>query len=212
MSPWAIRNYRVFGKPIVTTTHGGYTLLLSNNDDFFDWLENDRTGLPWSSRDLDNFLNTTFEISEFTGAMGEPSRLTTETGRDKFCYEDAREWIRRRPYAFAHACVYRIGQLWSPLPNRLAADESNGRRLLRYATCAWYCGVYVLAGIGVWRLRWNLFAPPWIWGLLLCAAFTGVHTFYWTNQRMRAPFMPFVAIVAAAALQTSPKRQRGKSA
>ena len=33
ISPWAIRNYRVFGKPIVTTTHGGYTLLLGNNPD-----------------------------------------------------------------------------------------------------------------------------------------------------------------------------------
>ena len=32
ISPWAIRNYRVFGKPIVTTTHGGYTLYLANNE------------------------------------------------------------------------------------------------------------------------------------------------------------------------------------
>jgi hypothetical protein len=36
--------------------------------------------------------------------------------------------------------------------------------------------------------------------VLLCLVFTGVHTFYWSNLRMRAPLMAFVACVAAAAL------------
>ena len=79
--------------------------------------------------------------------------------------------------------------------------------MLRYATCAWYCGVYVVAAIGIWRLRWKLLAPPWIWGVLLCVAFTAVHTFYWTNMRMRAPLMPFVAVVASAALAKKTERQ-----
>jgi hypothetical protein len=39
-----------------------------------------------------------------------------------------------------------------------------------------------------------------VWGVLLCVVFTGVHTFYWSNLRMRAPLMPFVACVAAGAL------------
>jgi hypothetical protein len=39
-----------------------------------------------------------------------------------------------------------------------------------------------------------------VWGVLLCVAFTGVHAFYWSNLRMRAPLMPFVAVVAAATL------------
>ena len=38
LSPWAIRNQLQFGRPIVTTTHGGYTLLLANNPEFYDWL------------------------------------------------------------------------------------------------------------------------------------------------------------------------------
>src|SRR5205814_9425431 len=60
MSPWAIRNYRVFGKPVVTTTHGGYTLLLGNNSSFYEWLERDETGLPWDAegrRDNDAFIS-----------------------------------------------------------------------------------------------------------------------------------------------------------
>lgn len=195
--PWVIRNYRVFGKPIVTTTHGGYTLLLGNNYFFYDWLENDHTGLPWLSRDLDNFLEGTFTG---TGPFDPTrNRSLTETGRQEFCYEQAATAIEIQPLSFAKACAYRIAQLWSPLPHKLTADESTGRRLLRDATCAWYCGVYILAAIGIWRLRWKLLQTPWIWGVLLCFAFTVVHTFYWTNLRMRAPLMPFVAIVAGAA-------------
>jgi hypothetical protein len=119
---------------------------------------------------------------------------------DRMCYSMAQSAIRNQPLMFVRACAYRIGQLWSPLPHQLTAAESTGRRLLRYATCGWYCGVYALAAVGIWRLRWRLFQPPWIWGVLLCVAFTAVHTFYWTNLRMRAPLMPFVAMLAAAGL------------
>jgi hypothetical protein len=38
MSPWVIRNYRMFDRVILTTTHGGYTLLLGNNEYFYRWL------------------------------------------------------------------------------------------------------------------------------------------------------------------------------
>ncbi len=35
IAPWPIRNQVRFGRPIVTTTHGGYTLLLSNNPVYY---------------------------------------------------------------------------------------------------------------------------------------------------------------------------------
>ena len=36
IAPWTIRNWIVLGRPIVMTTHGGYTLLLANNPVFYD--------------------------------------------------------------------------------------------------------------------------------------------------------------------------------
>ncbi|HEY2410842.1 MAG TPA: hypothetical protein VGI40_01285 [Pirellulaceae bacterium] len=194
MSPWAIRNYRVFGKPMVTTTHGGYTLLLGNNEFFYKWLRDREQDSPWDSALLDEDLYFQWAL----WWMVQPR--DQETTYDAFCYRLARTAIRKEPSQFALACAYRINQLWSPLPHKLTADESIGRRWLRYATCMWYCGVYLLAAIGVWRLRWKLFASPWIWGVLLCIAFTAVHTFYWTNLRMRAPLIPLIALVAAAAI------------
>jgi hypothetical protein len=193
LSPWVIRNYRVFGKPIVTTTHGGYTLLLGNNDEFYRWLNNDNSGLPWDSRTFDALLRSRWSTTS-------PLYPHPDLGFDRLCYQTAIRAIRAQPAMFLRACAYRIGQLWSPLPHKLSPNETSARRLLRYATCAWYCGVYLLAAVGIWRLRGKLVQPPWIWGLLLCFAFTAVHTFYWTNLRMRAPLMPFVALVAAAAI------------
>ena len=46
--PWGYRNYQQFGKPIVTTTHGGYTLYLANNVYFYDYLRNGSSGLAWN--------------------------------------------------------------------------------------------------------------------------------------------------------------------
>jgi hypothetical protein len=191
MSPWVIRNYRVFDKPIATTTHGGYTLYLANNPEFYAWLRG-TDDMPWAPS------------VNFPGEVFSPSFANTpaqiELWTDDWLKNRAQATMRADPAGVWRAGVYRIRQLWSPLPNRLTADESTGRRLLRYATCAWYCGVFALAAAGVWRLRWRLLAPPWIWGVLLCLAFTAVHTFYWTNLRMRAPLMPLVALVAAAAV------------
>jgi 4-amino-4-deoxy-L-arabinose transferase-like glycosyltransferase len=204
MSPWAIRNQQEFGKPMLTTTHGGYTLWLGNNVRFYDWLKNDTTGLPWDARQLDSerytVMTREIELQPIVDLRAWHLRV------DELDHEAAMKAIRGDSRSFIYSMFYRLGQLWSPLPHKLTMNESMGRRLLRYGTAAWYVGVYLLASVGVWRLRWRLFARPWVWGVLLCFAFTAVHTLYWCNLRMRAPLMPFVALVAAAALLPTLKR------
>ncbi len=229
MSPWAIRNDRVFGKPILTTTHGGYTLYLANNPEFYSYLRGGRWETPWAAPH-----GFAYDLPLIFGGPIPPEYR--ELLWDRFLYGEAEDTIREQPSTFLFSCCYRIVQLWSPLPHKLTKDESTGRRLLRYATCAWYCGLYVMVAIGVWRIGrsaagtarptdgtpqrafptafWAfraLLQPPWIWGVLLCLAFTAVHTFYWTNLRMRAPLMPFIAIIAGAAAITVPKREPGQA-
>ena len=199
LSPWAIRNQQVFGQPMVTTTHGGYTLYLGNNDWFYGWLQ--------YGQKMDD-VPFAFSISPYPDRqhpewglhvdLKRRGAIAAELWDDQQHYQEAREAMSRSPVRCAQASLFRIRQLWSPLPYKLTADESIGRMLLRYATAAWYCGVYLLVAVGVWRLRWNLLRPPWVWGVLLCLAFTAVHTLYWCNLRMRAPLMPFVVLVAAA--------------
>jgi hypothetical protein len=213
ISPWVVRNYQAFQRPLATTTHGGYTLYLANNPHFYHYLRTDQTGMPWdpltrrpwgsqnqfrvSFRDeRHGFLNPT---------TGTP--LTNVTvNRDNEFQVDALQsslgWqsIANDPAGFLVAAAYRVRQLWSPLPYRLSANESPARTALRFLTAAWYLVVYAAALLGIYSLRTRLCQSPWLWGMLLCLLFTGVHLFYWCNLRMRAPLMPIVAVVAAAGI------------
>jgi hypothetical protein len=201
VSPWAIRNQQKFGKPIIATTHGGYTLLLGNNESFYEWLNHDQTGVPWSAEQLTNVRESQEKRQLWVGWDRSLMDGLHEGNEDRGNYDLAMAAIKRDPASFVRASLYRVCQLWSPLPHMLTTDESTNRRLLRYATCSWYLGVFGLAILGVCRLRWQILQPSWIWGVLLCLVFTAVHTFYWTNMRMRAPLMPFVAMVAAAGIK-----------
>jgi len=224
--PWGYRNFRHFGRPIITTTHGGYTLFLANNDLWYDYLRKDNSSIPWSSETFDAQFRETYKfellidlitrtIHPENTILGEPETVFNdppyEIVVDEGGYKQAWSTITARPGMFAYSCLYRVGQLWSPLPNKLTADESWKRALLRYATCAWYLGLYTAALAGIWHLRKKLRCSPWAWGVLLCLVFTGVHTFYWSNLRMRAPLMPFVAIVAAVGAAYVFARVRGIS-
>ena len=178
VSPWVIRNQRVFGKPIVTTTHGGYTLWLGNNVAFYAWLAaplKRPLGLPIGPFEREEFQTRKRNIQEWTR---DGKCRTGEWMIDEIHISAGISHNKTTQYVWT-SCLYRVGQLWSPLPNRLTAEESTGRRLLRYAVAGWYCGVYLLAAVGIWRLRWKLFKSPWVWGVLFawflraCTRFIG---------------------------------------
>ena len=213
LSPWAIRNQIQFGRPIVTTTHGGYTLLLANNPDFYDWLRSGSWGSVWQA---DEF-NYNWDLR----------RPRDESQADRQAYAEAWQAIRAQPGTFLYACAVRIGRFWSPLPHRVTADETQFHRLSRYAVALWYLPEFALALLGIWsarrgeereergegkRERGRVFPSPApdppsphppsarLWAFLLVACLLAGHVVYWTDMRMRAPIMPVVAIFAAAGL------------
>jgi hypothetical protein len=192
LSPWAIRNEFQFDRPIATTTHGGYTLSLANNPQFYDWLRH----APWGSVWKADRFNSNWDSR----------RPRDELQADQVAYAEAWQTIRSQPGTFLLACVVRVGRFWSPLPHQLTANETPLRRLSRYAVGLWYLAEFMFALLGIWRfLRWALKCPAlpsssWHWGLLLVVCLLAGHVVYWTDMRMRAPIMPVVAICAAAGL------------
>jgi hypothetical protein len=203
LCPWVIRNQIQFGRPIVTTTHGGYTLLLANNPEFYDWLRSGSWGSVWQA---DRF-----------NAEWERRRPRDELQADRLAYDNAWQTIRSQPGTFLYACAVRIGRFWSPLPHQLTAEETPLHRLSRYAVALWYVAEFLLAIAGIWRLsrcspsplpsspvplsHWALKCPALMrGGLLLVLCLLAGHVVYWTDMRMRAPIMPVVATLAAAAL------------
>jgi hypothetical protein len=228
--PWIVRNSLVLGKPVLTTTHGGYTLLLGNNPHFYEHLRTAPWGSTWKPDRFDSDVKgirwgmggwhvpgATGHQDEEVPAPGRPWDFDSKTPHsyhrlyaevhewgevedDQFAYQLAFHSIRAEPASFAWSCLVRLGRLWSPFPHQVDSHESIAAFLLRRGTAVWYLVILSAAIAGCWRRRSAWKTDPWIWGLLLCLSFSLVHTFYWSNIRMRAPLMPFVYLAALGCL------------
>jgi len=197
--PWAVRNQIQFGRPMVTTTHGGYTLLLANNPSFYEHLREGATGTVWDARGL----------GPVWGGEAHFDTPAAELAADRRAYVEAWQNIRREPGMFGHSCAVRAGRFWALAPHQ-------GTSPLRWAIGAWYLVEFLLASVGLCvataRLSRHKAVPPcppclrggssgwWLWGLLLAVSMTAVHAVYWSDMRMRAPLVPVVALAATGGI------------
>jgi len=185
LAPWTIRNFIQLGRPVMTTTHGGSTLWLANNAEFYEHLR-EAPREPWDAADFNLMRNASRIVLE------PPDEIEC----DRADYAAAWTAIRAEPALFCRACVFRVSRFWGVLP--LALPQQGAREaVLRYATAAWYLAEHTLALVGLLSIgrRWH--RTPWLLALLLAASFALVHTFYWTDMRMRCPVVPVVALLSA---------------
>jgi len=192
LAPWAVRNWSQFGRPIVTTTHGGYTLLLANNQRFYDWTRNGAWGTVWDSREfVDDWL-----------ARKQAAGIENEVDEDRLARLLALETMRADPAGFARATGVRLGRFWSFSPHATAHTGGHASRLERASTrwmiASWYLAEFALAAIGLAGAARGPNRGAWLAGALLVVVLSVVHSVYWSDLRMRAPAMPVVALLAAA--------------
>ena len=205
LSPWVVRNQVQFGRPIVATTHGGYTLLLGNNASFYRYLRAGAWGTVW---DADEF-------NRGWRAQATRSRPADEIRNDRLAYSRAWETIRGEPGTFVYSCAVRAGRFWALLPHQIDRGEGPAKRCSRYLVGLWYLVELALAAIGLAALlrgagRAEDWRATWLWGGLLAACLTAIHTLYWSNLRMRAPLMPVVALAASAGAAWIVARRLGR--
>lgn len=213
--PWGVRNARVFGQPRVTTTHGGYTYLLGNNPLFYRFLREHSAREVWDSRELDqawlnrrwlrNAQDDLLRLRHRPADPLNPQIERTEFEDDRLAYDLANRYIREDPWGFARATASRVISFWQVLPRR-KGPSSALPNAARYGVGLWYLAIYASCLAGVWRLRERVLQHPWLAGLLLCIAFTAVHTLFWSVMRMRAPLVPFLSLLAVAAWDPSLRR------
>ncbi|MDG3006229.1 ArnT family glycosyltransferase [Paludisphaera mucosa] len=187
LTPWAVRNKIALGEAVWTTTHGGYTLALANNEVYYRQVLDGPAGGVWTGREQWLWWDS---VNRRTAGMSEPAA-------DRLMRDEAIELARREPAKFAHACAARLATFWSPTP---AAGVYGGRA--RALTLAWTLPLWAALLLGLASptfRRWpGIVAPSLILGL------TVVHSFYWTDLRMRAPITPAIALIASSA--TWPRR------
>jgi len=204
LAPWAVRNRLQFDTWIVTTTHGGYTLLLGNNDSFYDALlppptrapsrvSQDEATRPWSAEPLQATIDDALARNEWNLVRDE-KQLDAELARAAW------HTIRERPAAFVAACVYRVGQFWSPWGHAVD-EESTLRHNARRLSAVWYTALLIVFGWSLWTNRRRIASTALADGVVLVLVFTAVHAIYWSNPRMRAPVMPVVYLIATLPLR-----------
>lgn len=224
VAPWTLRNLRAFDRPILTTTHGGYTRYLAHNPEIYRHFE---SSSPWSLWDPEPFhRRRTVEYAAALADAGlEPGSTEAELFQNRWTAERADETIRSAPRTFLYSVGLRVGELWRVLPNAVdpegrpldsPASEPPRRRAARFAVAAFYSVEQAAALLGLAFLAVRAFRrrretpvvaallnSPWTLGALLVASVQIPHLIYWTNMRMRAPlevFVPALAIFGVAAL------------
>jgi 4-amino-4-deoxy-L-arabinose transferase-like glycosyltransferase len=182
--PWCVRNWRTSGHLVLTTVHGGYTLLLGNNEAYYEQVIETAPFSAWSRDALERWQG---EMNIRAALDG----VRTEVERDRFNYRVAWAAIKGRPSDFALAVIVRFTSFWRVMPH---ADGGYS------PTVRWGCAVFYVPVLGLVLLGLAC-RRAWQWPLVLVPAallsFTAVHAVYWSDMRMRAAVTSAVAIAAA---------------
>lgn len=190
--PWVIRNTLTIGRPIVSTTHSGYTLLLGNNPAYYEYLRGSRGSQPWTAEPAHAIVDELLAANHL-------NLVRDEWILDRHLAERAQESMRNDPRGCLHASIDRLRQFWTP-SIRAEIGESSVRQAMRLLASTWYVLVYVATVVGIVR-DWRTGCRSLIvYALALALSFTAVHSVYWSNLRMRTPLMPVIYLLAASSL------------
>lgn len=198
IAPWGIRNWWHFGRPIVTTTHGGYTLLLGNNDEAYLEEAAKPFGTVWDSRLWQRSLEEELQRAGISSS--------DEVERDLWMSERAWTWITSHPHEFTVACWLRIRRFWNINP--AGSDAASLPRVILWGIAVFYTIELIVACFGILQLGSNV-VREWLLLALLVFTLFSIHIVYWSNMRMRAPLETTLALLAArATLQIRGKQIR----
>jgi hypothetical protein len=197
-TPWVLRNWLQLGAPILMTTHGGYTVLLGNNDDFYREVVNQPLGTIWDGAHGGGQEAWFVRLNERLKELG----ITSEPQSDRWMAQQAWQTIREQPGEFLKACGLKFVWFWNILPQSPGAQSLP--RLALLIVGSFYALLWLLLMAGFFRLLLRASASPdsiWPWQgpVLLIVAFSAIHLVYWSDARMRAPIVPAIALVCAAA-------------
>jgi len=213
MTPWVFRNATQIGRATMTTTHGGYTILLANNPVLYENIRNHGWDRQWDEtrfhllwdqrrqedpRELEYWKRSEEDILKassdppknfYFGENGEHR----EVSDDRLASEVAWKTISSDPTTFIKSCFVRMSWFWAVTPYRAGVS-----RIISLAIGVWYTSLYLCVILNVALLLRDGFHKrlpmnrlrQWIPAVALLLSLMLVHAIYWSNMRMRAPLMP----------------------
>ena len=181
--PWVVRNAVQLNAFIPLTSHGGYTLLLGNNEVFYREVVM-ASGQPvWTENSLATWQ---YDLNSAIEKEG----ITSESAKDRWMYSRAKRDILAEPNSFLRACFLRWKRFWGIQPR---VGGQFAYRWVIWAVGIWYLMQWMGLAAALWQIRRS---PETLLLWLAVLSFLLVHTFYWTNTRMRAPLTGVIVVLA----------------
>jgi hypothetical protein len=189
VAPWVVRNWLVLGTPILTTTHGGYTLLLGNNPSFYGEVARQPWGTTWDGSTGPG------QAAWLRGVESElrDAGVRGEVARDRWMHRRAIAHIANDPTGFLRASLLRFLWFWNVIP--LGEARSGWPDQLVWVVGGFYSVLWVAVAAGIWDVLRSR-DGRWLAALVVIASFAAVHLVYWSNARMRAPLVPLLSLLA----------------
>ena len=185
VTPWALRNYNVFGKAVLST-NGGTSLLAGNNPSVVgDYLRD------YSDKD------PLFEQAKFS--------VKDQSAADQRARALAIDWIANNPGKFVGLIPKKVFRLWAPdgeaewfyQDTSFYQQHSGWFRLVRFANQAFYVIVLLLFPLALWKLVTIRASPVTYFGVVVVFVFTLISMVFSGQSRYHFPAMPFVLAYAA---------------
>ncbi len=203
LTPWIVRNAIQFHRFIPATTHGGYTLALGNNSDFYRDVVNTHDKRPWDGVALDAWQQRMIAAAEADGI-----RPGDEPSTDAWYYQQASKAIREDRGSFFRACLLRLRRFCAISP---AGDSTS--RIASVLISVWYGFLWLGLAfqlLASWCRRKTEedqgLADLW----LVVQSFMLMHAVYWTDTRMRAPLMPILCVLSIVGWKVAASVQTGR--
>lgn len=168
LAPWAMRNERLLGQPVLTTTNGGITL--------YDGFHPGATGASNQS---------------FVARMPQ-LREMTELQRSDYLESLGWRFIADHPGEAVRLGLVKLARTWSPIP--LSAEF--GRPLYRIVGLLYAVPLYALVLWGLWRP--GLSRSIKLFLVAAALYYSAVHVMSVGSLRYRIPVEPLLTVVAAS--------------
>jgi len=195
VTPWAVRNTRLQGVPVVVDTMGGLNLMMGN----YEHTPHDRI---WDAVSMSGERSWVWNLP----ALPPDGGRWTEGLKERWARQQAVEFMREHPGLTLWRAAIKFGDFWG-LERDFVAGVQHGvirppvwvTALIAVTTTVAFPLVLWLAVLGVW-LR-----PPSEWRahlvlLLLVAVVCGLHTVVFGHPRYRLPLTPILAVYAGGAV------------
>lgn len=195
-TPWAIRNYRAFGEPVLLTTNGGFNLAMGFNEA--------SDGL-YMGGITEIIVGSPFNWNTYRVESG-----LSETELDKTLKKYAIEYIKSHPFrsmmlVFPKLRYYFQDDVSGVYHNIVITSGTTPIWLwkgLRIVAQLYYMLIMALALFLFVMLRRSLFKqyPASVFVLMPILYWTALHGIFFGGDRFHLPILPFTAVLSAASL------------